>query len=317
MAANVSVFIGNEFNKGTLTLNADGDGANSNVKINLTGDKGVTITEKASNSEDISNYTISGTEYGIVQNGTSFIFQEDGQDVNTFSFEAEENNPVVVESNADNKTITYKHSTIEVTTTQSSDTATTLGNNGDFTVVDSISDDDYGHLSTITLKKYQLPKIADSTVGNIDIGEDGKIKVQLVNGNNQALKTISSTQAITYGGGESKIVAKDGYLDVYSTDEIDKKFIGLNAIVYKGGTTTIPDPASKEIKNGYAYLATEDIEDKTYSVKKGDLLIACGDEDADGKLTSDEIEWTIIPAGDDIDTLYNINVDAENNKVVL
>lgn len=315
MAANVSVSIDSAFNGGTLTLNADGNGANSNVKINLTGDKGVTITENTSNSENISNYTISGTKYSIVQDGTSFSFQEDKEDVNTFSFEAEENNPVVVEGNTDDKTITYKHSAIKVTTTPSSD-PTILTNNGEFTVVDSIDDDDYGHLETITLKKYQLPKIADSTVGNVDIGKDGKINIQLVNGNNQTLTTISSTQAITYG--ESKIPAENGHLDVYSTDEIDKKFIGLNAIVYKGGTTSIPVPtAENEIKNGYAYLAIEDIEDVNYPAKEGDLLIAHGDEDENGVLTSENIKWTIVPAGDDTDTLYKINVDAENNKVVL
>ena len=58
--------------------------------------------------------------------------------------------------------ITIRHNTI--TTTQSSETATTLAHNGTFSAITSVSTDGMGHATGVTTTKFTLPSAADTAV---------------------------------------------------------------------------------------------------------------------------------------------------------
>ena len=109
---------------------------------------------------------------------------------------------------------------------------------------------------------------------------------------------------------DSEHVFENGVADlpVYTTTEIDNLLKGLDALVYKGTTDSIPS-GTQEI--GFVYKATQEIsgikikDGTTATADSGDLLIAntTGTESS-GVISTKELYWDIVPSGDDIDTTY-------------
>lgn len=102
-------------------------------------------------------------------------------------------------------------------------------------------------------------------------------------------------------------------LPVYSIAEIDKKFVGLDAMSYKGtcgenGSTALL--TTNNLSNGDTYLAagpwTQPINGITYTAKKGDMIICRGTELTTGLIDPNTLVIDVVPSGDDslLDTTY-------------
>lgn len=117
-------------------------------------------------------------------------------------------------------------------------------------------------------------------------------------------KVVSGTLNPTIKVGSSSVHFVNGAADlpVYTTSEIDSKFKGLNGMTYKGtvGTSALLLLPTSNVSSGDTYMvAAASFEDKGIKAKNGDLLIATGQEGADGYIASDGITWTHVPSGDD------------------
>ena len=108
---------------------------------------------------------------------------------------------------------------------------------------------------------------------------------------------------------ESTHAFKNGVaeLPVYTTTEIDNLLKGLDALVYKGTTASIPS-GTQEI--GFVYKATQEISGvkikggSTATAKAGDLLIANATKETSGVISAADLYWDIVSSGDDYDTTY-------------
>lgn len=118
-------------------------------------------------------------------------------------------------------------------------------------------------------------------------------------GNNTVSGTLNPV--IKVGSSSVNFVNGEANLPVYTTSQIDSKFKGLNGMTYKGtiggAVATLP---SSNVSSGDTYMvASASFEAGSINAKNGDLLIAVGEEGADGYIPSDRITWTHVPSGDD------------------
>lgn len=169
---------------------------------------------------------------------------------------------------------------------------------------------------------------------SIDVGDDttaGALNLDYTT------KTTTETETINLGytldnkfygiGGNTAGTAAT--LPVYTKIEVDDKFKGLNELKYCGTIGTSGDhklgatdksQVSKgttpiKVSNGNMFLVSGECNfGGSVTAKTGDLLIACGDEDADGYLTT--IEWTYVPSGNDteLDTTYQFSSNNAQHK---
>lgn len=119
-------------------------------------------------------------------------------------------------------------------------------------------------------------------------------------GNNKVSGTLNPV--IKVNGSSVNFVNGEANLPVYTTSQIDSKFKGLNGMTYKGtvGTAALLLLPTSKVSSGDTYMvAAADFEDKGIKAKNGDLLIATGQEGADGYISSNGIIWTHVPSGDD------------------
>lgn len=114
-------------------------------------------------------------------------------------------------------------------------------------------------------------------------------------------------------------------LPIYSKTEIDRKFVGLDAMSYKGtsgegGTSVLLNTAA--LSNGDTYLCagtfTQTINGVTYNAKKGDMLICRGTEGANGYITASTIVIDVVPSGDNalMDTTYTVVPSTNGFRIV-
>ena len=113
---------------------------------------------------------------------------------------------------------------------------------------------------------------------------------------------------------EVHLVNGKAALPVYSIEEIDKKFVGLDAMSYKGtvgegGSIALLNTGT--LQNGDTYLCagawSQNINGTSYKAKKGDMLICRGTEaGANGYITLATLIVDVVPSGDDAlaDTTY-------------
>ena len=107
-------------------------------------------------------------------------------------------------------------------------------------------------------------------------------------------------------------------LPVYTKDEIDEKYLQFNAMTYKGvieNMTTLPTVGTAQasgifkdgIHNGDTFVAGKDL--VSPAAKKGDLVIATGEEGTDGLLKT--VTWQVVESGNE-DTKYEFIIDPLN-----
>ena len=126
------------------------------------------------------------------------------------------------------------------------------------------------------------------------------------------------TEAIKFKGytqeGSEEIIGTRAILNVYSTEEVDAKLRGFNAMEYRGTTATLTPQNDiveniSNVKNGYSYLLTikqqtTDSDNNIIVYTPGTLIVAAGTEDEKtGYIPLDQITWTYV-TGDSTDTTY-------------
>ena len=119
---------------------------------------------------------------------------------------------------------------------------------------------------------------------------------------NPQIKVGKTTQPL------AKFVDGTATLDVYSTKDIDDKMKVLNAMVYKGTlgkTGTVETLPTSNVCIGDTYLAAEDVTINEHTVYAGSLIIARGEEDASGFITTETLVWDIVESTQDTDTQYS------------
>lgn len=101
-------------------------------------------------------------------------------------------------------------------------------------------------------------------------------------------------------------------LNVYTIPEIDDKLRTLNAMVFRGLIVSITDETFTFSVGGNSQFSTADLQigdtfkyrgdDTLYDnniIKTGDIFIASGTEDENGKITPASLTWTYIPSADE------------------
>lgn len=108
--------------------------------------------------------------------------------------------------------------------------------------------------------------------------------------------TAEVTPEIEYADGQKAVFANGvAKLEVYSKEQVNNLLATADALVFRGAVDALP--AITTAQNGDTYKLTKDIT-APVAAKIGDLVIAHGTEDTNGKLTAAG-EWIVIPAGDD------------------
>lgn len=113
-------------------------------------------------------------------------------------------------------------------------------------------------------------------------------------------------------------------LNVYTIPEVDAKLRTLDAMVFRGSIGNITDGVFSFVVGGNSAFSSADLqvgdtfkyagEDTLYNgakIKAGDIFIASGTEDADGKITPATLSWTVIPSADE--PLVEIGTTLTNN----
>ncbi len=119
---------------------------------------------------------------------------------------------------------------------------------------------------------------------------------------NPQIKVGKTTQPV------AKFVNGTATLDVYSTKDIDDKMKALNAMVYKGTlgpAGTVEKLPTSNVCIGDTYLAAADVIINEHTVHVGSLIIARGEEDASGFITTETLVWDIVERTQDTDTQYS------------
>ena len=197
---------------------------------------------------------------------------------------------------------------VEMTMTNGSATSKVTAVAGDEVTIEKVADNKFKISANDT-------KLASASLGF----KDGNLNVSVTDSRGELGKvTASVTPTIQYGVEENGAVSNTKakfddngnlLLSVYTASQVDDKFRGLDAMVYKGTITALPSSASA----GDTYKVSSDDNNILiggYQAKKGDVVIARGTEENDVIIGS--INWDIIPAGDDSmsDTHYKmINIE--------
>lgn len=173
--------------------------------------------------------------------------------------------------------------------------------------------------------------LADGAVGLTVDG--GSLTVNVSDSGGNSISGMATKQFYyTYGGDENnkQTAFNQSDLKVYTIDEIDKKFKGLNPMCYKGTISSSTDFNQKtSVSIGDTYMASGSFMLNTNlfvanstlpsSCKIGDLFIATGTELDTGYIDMDTLKWTYIPAGDDsqTDTTYTGTANKDSHSLTL
>lgn len=280
---------------------ADADGfdiaAGANITIAAGEDHDVVISAK----DTIHAYAVKEAVLKITDN--------DNDPVADIKFYAEDDNDVIVEDGDEENSIKFSHKVYEEPTVTSEE-GKAVANNGKFTAVTDVVVNN-GHVTELKTTEITLPDMSYE-LGDVGADAEGKISIQLLNANGDVVSEAVSGQDLYYtvtknDGADTEIkVYNQGSLSdyFYTREEMDSKLHAANAMTFigsvgEGGTKGKQLPVD-EVRAGDTYIVvgTDGVGDG----KAGDLFIATGVEDDEGYLI--DIEWVLVPAGNEIDTTY-------------
>lgn len=167
-----------------------------------------------------------------------------------------------------------------------------------------------GTISNHTTEITNIKKAASDLTTRVAAAEGN---ITSLSGN---LDDFKDTVAETYAT-KSELDEAETTLDNKITDHIK----AANAMVYKEGVSSQTDlenkaAANTELSVGHTYIATDNFTLDGKTVYAGDILIASGTEDANGKLTVDTVEWVHVSSGYVLEHMPKIYVD-EIDGIVL
>lgn len=295
-------------------VTASVSGGTATIKTNGRGSGGSGFTMKGAGSVTVGGgadaITITGvnTTYGISKEANSANVVLKGSDNKTseIAFTAGTDLETV---NTTANTVTYKHA--PVTHTQATPAQSSVSHGGTFTAISDITVSATGHVTGSTKQVYKLPVDKYAKAIAVDkTGTNGNITVTMADNS-----TFGDTNALFYKienvDGTTDTFYNGAVLNVYSKEDIDDKFLGVNAMTYKGVVGTVALPTTG-VHIGDTYMVDKVGTYGGSSCKIGDLLIATGTE-ANGVITSDTLKWTMVPSANDTDTQFALSVASATN----
>lgn len=303
-----------ETNKATIKTNgagAAGDG------LTIVGSDGVTIKGSADAIE------IDGTTYDLSVDGTTIkLTDSDLQAAGSAKIVGDNDWTAAANKNGEIE-VSHKEKTVNAP-------AAVTGTITDkkFTVVTGITTDK-NHVTGIEKSEFTLPNTVydlaseESALtisnGGVSSSENYTTLVKLIDEDNKEDKVnINTAHKITVDGRERIVKNGGDFGSFYSAAEIDRQYRAIDAMVYRGTVATAAELNAKQnVQIGDTYKASADFTLDTIPVAKGDLLIANGEEGADGYLST--VTWDHIESGADDDTQYELSAAADTiiltNKV--
>ena len=311
----------------TMSATAITNGANIKLDndtddgVNLKAGDNVTISVSGDDITISSSYT--NTTYDLTSPASDTKIHLIGNDNSDDAVEIAAGSQISVDGSVEGK-ITINHGAIEVTKTPVNDgTKNELAHEEELTVVDSITIGDNGHVTGYTTKTYVLPEDKDATNASAtaEVDNEGTITITVTDSLGNTVTGIGENNVYVTVGTET-VYNQGDILDTQYfkdlNDQIDgiaKDLSGIDALRYRGvvdGETPLP---SSNIQRGDTYKVGVAGTYGGVACQVGDLLIAIGDEDDDGYITT--VEWTHIAAGDDTDTTYDLIGNATTNSIQL
>lgn len=328
-----------------MTVAADGTGASTTQKLDITAGSNIQFT----GTKDNLTVSATDTKYDLTspagQNQIILKPQNDNNESNWDKISITGGTNIAVDG-ATADSLIIKHNTSGATAGTYGGNASPANTNpsagGNF-IVPEVTIDAQGHITAISDKTITLPQAANDQVtavaannlGNIVVSQNGRTDVTsaaVANPNYVSAETDPDGdhretvgplfyrigQADENGNVTEITVVNQGNLgDYYTKNAIDKIIQGLDALTYKGtvgqvdGATvaTLPEHPS----NGDTYkVVKKGNYGNNNNCEVGDLLIATGIEGNDGTITSPV--WTLVASGNDTDTQYQFTVDGTTLK---
>lgn len=307
----INIDLNYEIADNSVLIKTTGNGANEiGAGVTIAGGNGITI------SEEEGEVVISGKSYELTLNGTSFdLKDENNNDVGKPVEIIGDDN--WIEASNDNGKIKISHNKKDIV--EDSSNEQTLSDKAEIPVITGLTVDDNNHITGI--EKTTL--IAENTTYNVEtsIDSDGKLVVGLKDQDNniESATPLDISFKVGIDGEEAKNVHPGGSLgNIYSKEEMDRKFSALNAMTYMGAVESLADlPATGSKGDTYKVGVDFSINmgDESVSLKVGDLLILNGEEDEEGIVNNPV--WDRIESGEAADTTYVLSTSEDNAAILL
>ena len=297
----------------SVTVNTSGNGAKTNGtgvtiaasgdNVHITGGNGSAIAISA----DDSTYELSSP---VNTAGLTFVEKVNGSQTDSTSISFTAGTALSV-SGASASNIEYSHA--NVTRTDTTATAESMsGNTATFTVVDSVTSNDQGHVTAVATKDITVLDTT-YTADAISANNSGDLSFTIKDNNNGTSSTTASGvlyHTLTVDGTAQTKYNQQDLGTFYSASKVDELLAGLNAMTYKGTVgssgATVTSLPTTGVKVGDTYMVKTASAGPEADSVPGDLYIASGTE-TNGVITSG-LTWTYVPAGDDTDTQYTFTV---------
>lgn len=293
---------------GVATVKTTGTGAaGDGYKIKTSGSVAIS-------SDGADGFVLTGTnsESTLSSTGGTINLKESTGESSAVTIEG--GTEIVVAAGDETNHIEVSHATI----TRAADTATGGGikeYSTSFDVIDDVTLEN-GHVTKVNKKTITMPTEHKYTITGVQGEASGKITIKLKDSTGPEQVYTSDNQSLYFLVDGNKVY-NQGALDVYTTAQIDEKFKGLNAMIYRGTVDgDNPLPTSK-VQTGDVYMVASvgSYGPDSTICEVGDLWIATGTEDDNGYITAASLKWTYVPAGDDTDTQYSL--ETTNNGLNL
>jgi hypothetical protein len=222
-----------------ITLNSDindaiGSGWTAGLKVRLADVGGNPVYKSLFWDNDDLRWEIDGQPLAILSNiKDATITIAGGADLEIDTTGGA--NGVFTVNQADNETITLKHSSVTRTNTTSTDTP---ANGGTFTAVDSISTSATGHVTGVNLKTVTLPNADTYTVNATSITNGAKLNLDAAAGTDTFVEFL--------GSGGTTVTRTDSDTITISSSNKTITLAAGNGLV-TGGTFTLDNAADKTI----------------------------------------------------------------------
>lgn len=294
---------------GVATVKTVGAGSDATKNITITGEDGVSITEKDG------QIVIDGTTYTLGSENAKIVLNDTNNGATKVEFVGDN---WIATSGDSNGKINITHGTPHVdgaadVATISGDAITINADTRKFSALTAIKADENGHVTNAEITEFTIPNTVYELEGEYAKveGADYSTVIKIIDGDNNEDKVDIKTAHVITVDGQKKVIANGGDFGAfYSAAEIDRQFRVLDALTYKGTVADSDDIPTSNVALGDTYKVSAKFDN--YEV--GDLLIANGTEGSDGYI-SGTITWDHIATGTDADTTYTFS--GADNKIIL
>ena len=320
VVTNIALDVNATVDSNTATVKLKGEGVATNASgFTISGGNNVTIggsNNAITIAAEDTTYTMSSPA-----NTTNIVLTDNAGTPNTVNIAADNssNSSITVIGTDENK-ILIEHK--DYTYSKDALSTQTPANGGTFNIVSGVTLEN-GHVTGISTDTVTLPNMTHK-IKSIGADASGRVSVVLVdyNGSDINGSVKESGQVLYYKIGDT-IVYNQGDLGehFYTKDEIDSTLQGANAMTFRGAVgedSALESLPTSGVKNGDTYIVVGNqvVNGSGNHGHKGDLFIATGDEDSNGIIASNNIEWIHVPAGDEIDTTYTFSFVANKGLAI-